>query len=103
LSYLPRVNPSRWESRISVCYNILERDDERFGEGGFIPSSRGYGGFVAHKEFAGVGGSVVFWRGCGLVMERPWCELQVASEWALGISGAELWRGRLLEELVMWP
>jgi hypothetical protein len=26
-------------------------------------------------------------------MRRPWCELQVAGEWALGICGAELWQG----------
>jgi hypothetical protein len=46
---------------------------------------------------------VVFWWGCGSVMGRPWCELQAAGEWALGVSIAKLWRwwGRLLEELVV--
>jgi hypothetical protein len=41
----------------------------------------------------GVVVSVIFWWGCGSVMERPWCELQVASKRALGICGAELWWG----------
>jgi hypothetical protein len=37
-------------------------------------------------------------------MGRPWCELQMAGEWALGIDVAELRRrrGRWLEELVAW-
>jgi hypothetical protein len=36
---LTRVNASWRESRIPVCRSFLERDDERFGEGSFIPSS----------------------------------------------------------------
>jgi hypothetical protein len=37
-------------------------------------------------------------------MGRPWCELQVADERALGVSVVELrqrW-GKWLEELVVW-
>jgi hypothetical protein len=47
---------------------------------------------------------MVFWQGCGLIMGRPWCEMQVASERNLGISVAELrWRwGRWLVELIVW-
>jgi hypothetical protein len=42
---------------------------------------------------------MIFKWGCGLVVGRPWCELQMAGEWALRICGAELWR-RWLE--VVW-
>jgi hypothetical protein len=89
-------------TRVPVCYSVLKRDDERFGEGSFVPTSGSYGGFVAHEEFAGIGVSMIFWLGYGSVMGRPWCELQMVGERALGICGAELWRGwgRWLEELV---
>jgi hypothetical protein len=101
---LPWVNASQRESGIPICCSILERDDEWFGEGSFVPSGWGCGDFVAHKELAGIRVSMVYWRVCGLVMGRPWCELQVASEQALGVDVAESrWRwGRQLEELVVW-
>jgi hypothetical protein len=35
---LPRMNASRQESGVPVCYGFLERDNEGFGEGGFVPS-----------------------------------------------------------------
>jgi hypothetical protein len=52
----------------------------------------------------GVHVSVVFFQGCGPVMGRPWCKLQMAGMWTLGVGVAELWRrwGRWLEELVAW-
>jgi hypothetical protein len=54
---------------------VLERDDEGFGEDDFVPSSRGYGSFVAHEKFTRVGVSVIFRRGCGSVVGRPLREL----------------------------
>jgi hypothetical protein len=57
---LPRVDASRREPRILVSCSVLKRDDERFGEDQFIPSSRGCGIFVAHKESVGVDVSMVF-------------------------------------------
>jgi hypothetical protein len=50
-----------------------------------------------------VGVSMIFSRRCGSVICGPWCELQVADEWALGVCCSELWRGwwSWLEELVM--
>jgi hypothetical protein len=36
---LPKVNASWWESGIPICSNILERDDEWFGESSFVPSN----------------------------------------------------------------
>jgi hypothetical protein len=36
---LLRVDASRWEPGVPVCCNILKREVEEFGEGGFIPSS----------------------------------------------------------------
>jgi hypothetical protein len=35
---LPRMNASWREPEVPICCGILERDDEGFGEGGFIPS-----------------------------------------------------------------
>jgi hypothetical protein len=35
---LPRVDASYREPGVPVCYDVLKRDDERFGEGGFVPS-----------------------------------------------------------------
>jgi hypothetical protein len=57
---LPRVDASWWEPGVPIFCGILERDDEGFGEGGFVPSGWGYGSFVAHEEYAGVRVSMVF-------------------------------------------
>jgi hypothetical protein len=34
---LPRIDASWQEPRVPVCCGIIKRDDEGFGEGGFIP------------------------------------------------------------------
>jgi hypothetical protein len=36
---LPRMDASQREPRVLVCCGVLKRDDERFDEGGFVPSS----------------------------------------------------------------
>jgi hypothetical protein len=72
---LPRVDASWREPGVLVHYNSLEGNDERFGEGGFVSSGRGYGNFVAHEKFARIGVSMIFrWRH-GSVIYVPWCEL----------------------------
>jgi hypothetical protein len=58
---LPRIDTSWQESRIPICDQVLQGDDEGFHEGGFVASCQGYGGFIAHKNLAGVGVTVVFW------------------------------------------
>jgi hypothetical protein len=35
---LSRMNASWQEPRVPVWCSVLKRDDERFGEGGFVPS-----------------------------------------------------------------
>jgi hypothetical protein len=72
---LSRMNASWQEPRVPVWCSVLKRDDERFGEGGFVPSGWGCDSFVAHGEFEGVGISMIFGQGCSSVVGRPWCEL----------------------------
>jgi hypothetical protein len=36
---LSRVDASRREPTVPVCCSVLKRDDEKFGEGSFVPSS----------------------------------------------------------------
>jgi hypothetical protein len=50
-----------------------------------------------------VGIAVVFWWWYCPIMQGPWCELQVFSQRAFEVNGADLWwRWWLLEEMVLW-